>query len=197
MGRQVKEVWKRVSIPDFGVYYEVSNLGRVKSLDRFVTARAGAKAVRRGKILVQSLAGGAKVGKYRKVTLCSPEGVRKDFSVHRLVLEAFVGPPRENEVGLHLDDNPENNCLDNLEWGTQATNHGRDRNRNNDFTSKYNGVAKVKSGNFVAYCATKYIGTFTTEVEAAKAHDSYAIENKLSVYLNFTKPPRRTNAKAN
>jgi hypothetical protein len=50
------------------------------------------------------------------------------FNVHRLVLEAFVGPRPDGLVCRHLDGNCENNRLDNLEWGTQAEN-ARDRIR--------------------------------------------------------------------
>lgn len=44
--------------------------------------------------------------------------------VHHLVLEAFVGPrpAGDNIVGLHADDNPANNALENLSWGTQSRN---------------------------------------------------------------------------
>ncbi|WP_282847186.1 HNH endonuclease [Microbacterium oxydans] len=46
---------------------------------------------------------------------------RKVFS-HRLVLEAFVGPPFEGALGLHYDDVPTNNHISNLRWGTPADN---------------------------------------------------------------------------
>lgn len=43
--------------------------------------------------------------------------------VHRLVLMAFVGlPPKRNSVGMHMDDNPENNNLSNLQWGDMSEN---------------------------------------------------------------------------
>lgn len=52
--------------------------------------------------------------------------------VHHLVLEAFVGPAPVGTVGLHWDDDPARNHLDNLRWGTRADNfadfvrnHGR------------------------------------------------------------------------
>lgn len=51
--------------------------------------------------------------------------------VHRLVLQAFVGPPTEGQVARHLDGNPTNNALGNLAWGSPSENnadmvaHGR------------------------------------------------------------------------
>lgn len=53
----------------------------------------------------------------------------KEFLVHRLVLLAFTGPPKENEECCHYDDNGLNNHLDNLRWGSKAENHD-DRIRN-------------------------------------------------------------------
>lgn len=47
-------------------------------------------------------------------------------SVHRIVLEAFVGPCPPGMVCRHLDGNPANNHLDNLRWGTDQEN-GQDR----------------------------------------------------------------------
>ncbi len=51
--------------------------------------------------------------------------------VHRIVLEAFVGPPSSGMEGCHYDGNPLNNRLDNLRWDTKKANcadairHGR------------------------------------------------------------------------
>ena len=49
------------------------------------------------------------------------------YSVHRLVLEAFVGPMPEAMETRHLDGNPANNCLDNLRYGTRAENEADKR----------------------------------------------------------------------
>ncbi len=43
--------------------------------------------------------------------------------VHRLILETFVGPCPEGHETLHLDDDPRNNRLGNLRWGTREENH--------------------------------------------------------------------------
>lgn len=48
---------------------------------------------------------------------------RKTFKVHRLVCEAFHGPPPPGRnICLHLDEDPDNNRPDNLRWGTQKEN---------------------------------------------------------------------------
>ena len=53
----------------------------------------------------------------------SQDGKSRLSRVHRLVLEAFMGPCPEGYETLHLDDDPRNNRLDNLRWGTRAENH--------------------------------------------------------------------------
>lgn len=46
----------------------------------------------------------------------------KSLKVHRLVCEAFNGPPGPGQVCMHLDENPFNNLPHNLAWGTQKEN---------------------------------------------------------------------------
>ena len=59
---------------------------------------------------------------YQRVHLCV-KGKAKYVLVHRLILEAFVGPCPVGHQTLHLDDNPKNNHLSNLKWGTPKENH--------------------------------------------------------------------------
>lgn len=83
--------------------YEVSDQGRVHSK-------------RTGKFLKPGMN-----RRHRHVALCSGDGGRS-YRVHRLVMEAFVGPlPRGMEI-RHLDDDPDNNSLDNLVYGTRSEN---------------------------------------------------------------------------
>lgn len=61
-------------------------------------------------------------GKYRYLFINKKNGV-KGKKVHQLIAEAFLGPkPFENAVVMHLDDNPMNNRVDNLKWGSQKEN---------------------------------------------------------------------------
>lgn len=50
------------------------------------------------------------------------DDVRTSWAVHVLVLTAFVGPRPEGLFGCHWDDNPANNHLENLRWGTRSEN---------------------------------------------------------------------------
>jgi len=107
------EVWKPVPGHNF---YEASNLGRVRSIDREVPHnRYDDKTMRlRGKILKQheSPRGHKLVGLADK----------KKILVHRIILETFVGPCPEGQECRHLDGNPSNNRVDNLVWGSRREN---------------------------------------------------------------------------
>lgn len=105
------EHWK--PIPGYEGSYEVSDLGRVRSLDR-ITDR-GRKW--QGKTMTpSSLRSG-----YQIVTLWR-EGKQKTPLVHRLVLFAFVGPAPDGTEALHANGNPADNELLNLSWGTHSEN---------------------------------------------------------------------------
>lgn len=105
------ESWKPVY--GFEGIYEVSNTGRVRSVDRVDPAGHS----RKGKELAQARTSGDK----RKVTLYKDRKAHQK-QVHWLVLEAFVGPRPEGAMGLHWDDDPANNHIDNLRWGTRSEN---------------------------------------------------------------------------
>lgn len=104
------EIW--LSIPGYEGSYEVSNLGRVRSLDR-VNSRGWSL---KGKILSPIDA-----GRYYQNTL-TKDGKGVKYLTHRLVLEAFVGPPGKDEQGCHNDGNSKNNHLSNLRWDTSSAN---------------------------------------------------------------------------
>ena len=59
---------------------------------------------------------------YNFVSLKTDDGEWKSFYVHRLVAEAFLDNSDNYSNVLHLDDNPKNNNVSNLKWGTQSEN---------------------------------------------------------------------------
>ena len=106
----VKKAWK--DIPGFGGCYQASNYGRIKSLEREGTC---------GGILRHVITSRG----YHRVVL-SMNGVRHNFSVHRLVGITFI-PNSENKPEInHKDGNKANNNKSNLEWTTKKENiaHG-------------------------------------------------------------------------
>lgn len=116
---------KWLPVVGFEGIYEVSDLGRVRSLRRKVWQPRGAGFWRtqESRILKPSVARG-----YLRVTL-RDSGVVSSQAVHRLVLTAFVGPCPSGMEACHFDDDPTNNQLSNLRWDTPSANH-RDRTRN-------------------------------------------------------------------
>lgn len=102
----MEEIFK--DIPGWEGEYQVSNLGRVYSVRR--------KKFLRGRSNNAGAAGG-----YLRVSLPG----KSDIYIHRLVAECFVEKPESynnNYVVNHKDENPQNNCADNLEWCTVAYN---------------------------------------------------------------------------
>ncbi len=94
--------------------HEVSNLGRVRSLGRIVVRRVGRPFFRPEKILSGNVTGGHG---YKTVNI----GGRNRY-VHRLVLEAFVGPCPNGNEGCHGNGNRTDNRLSNLRWDTPQAN---------------------------------------------------------------------------
>jgi hypothetical protein len=100
--------------------YAVSTRGRVKTVER--RAKIGGGRTRR--VCERFLKAGL-TGNYEIVNL-SLRGKQKMHLVHRLVLEAFVGPCPDGMECCHEDGNPTNNRLENLRWGTPKDNSNDD-----------------------------------------------------------------------
>ena len=109
------EEWK--SIPGYEGLYEVSNLGRVRSLDRYVKTCYEAYKLHKGKILSPAK---DKNG-YLKVHLCY-NGKHNIIRVHRLVAQAFLLNPDNLPEVNHKDEDKTNNSVDNLEWCDRSYN---------------------------------------------------------------------------
>lgn len=97
--------------------YEVSDTGRVRSLDRVVRGRDGGLRHIRGATLKPT----TKRRGHLAVSL-HDDGRKSNRLVHQLVLEAFAGPRPAKCVTLHADDNPQNNSISNLAWGSHSDN---------------------------------------------------------------------------
>jgi hypothetical protein len=77
---------------------------------------------------------------YARVTLYPG---MKSRQIHRLVLEAFVGPCPEGMECCHRDDDPFNNALSNLRWDTHRANIAQRDGRNRQARGERSGVAKL------------------------------------------------------
>lgn len=158
------EKWK--DIKGYEGRYQVSNLGRIKSLAR--TDRNGVK--RKEKIRIPRT---DKKG-YQRINLSDDCKVRW-HSVHRLVAEAFVERKNDlDQIVNHLDNNPHNNRADNLEWTTYKGNmqwaslQGRMKGNEVGKANLRQAVEKRKTP-VIAIDANGNRFSFSSQVEAAKA----------------------------
>lgn len=148
------EIWK--DIKDYEGLYQVSNLGNVRSLDRFVydfNSNNKSKRFKKGKLLKVR-----QTGKKYLSAFLSKNNILKKFFVHRLVAEHFIDKnnfkcmPSENRENIklddlyinHIDENPLNNKANNLEWCTITynNNYGTRKEKFNNTISKRKLVIK-------------------------------------------------------
>ena len=125
------EIFKRIDS-----YYSVSNYGRVRSS-------------RSGKILKTH--SDSKHKGYAYVNLCY-NGVKKTKQVHRLVAMLFLPNPSNLPCVNHKDENPSNNCVDNLEWCTYGYNLSYGSKTTRELETKRR-TATVNSPKVVAQCS--------------------------------------------
>ena len=106
----MQEVWK--SIKGFEGIYEVSNFGRVRSIDRIDCSGRHLKA----KVISSK-------SKCNYITCVLMKcGNRYTYRIHRLVAEAFIPNPLNLPVVNHIDGNKKNNHASNLEWCSYSEN---------------------------------------------------------------------------
>jgi hypothetical protein len=151
--------------------YGISESGEIKNL-------------KTGKIRKPSLS----TSGYLQITLLSDKGNRKIFAIHKLVAITYLGhePCGHQRVVDHIDNDPLNNNVSNLQIITPRENSSKDRWRNNH-SSQYVGVtwfkpsqkwrARIKINN-----KKKHLGLFNSELEAAEAYQ--AALNNIDIYLN-------------
>jgi len=139
----MKERW--LPILGYEGIYEVSDLGRVRSLDRKVRRPNGQVHHLRGKIRIPSDNGHG----YPALTL-NRDGVKTCFKIHVLVARAFLGPRPPGKEVAHWDGDRANPKLKNLRYATPIENQAdRDRHGTRLFGEKH-GSAKLMASDVIA-----------------------------------------------
>lgn len=135
------QIWK--PIEGYEGYYEVSNFGQIKSIQRKVSRGNNYKPVAERILKLSNNKG------YQTVAL-SKDGKVKYCQVHRLVAKAFIPNPDGLLYVNHKDENPSNNRVDNLEWCTKSYNNSYNKVRIKAAISKRKPVLQYdKQGNFI------------------------------------------------
>jgi hypothetical protein len=159
------EIWK--DIKDYEGLYQVSSLGRVKSLERKTLGKYG--GIKKERILKSNKNNGG----YLRLDLCK-NGVQKNCKIHQLVAIAFLNhtPCGHKLVVNHKNFNKLDNRLENLEIITQRENSNL---KHKESTSKFVGVFWDKSrgkwhSKIQINGKSKFLGYFKCEIKASEAY---------------------------
>ncbi len=160
------EIWK--DIPNYEGLYQVSNLGRVKSLERKVKNTKKSFRIIKERIIKQNISNKG----YNNLKL-SKNNKPKTYFVHKLVAMAFLNhsPCGLKLVVDHIDNNSLNNKVENL----QLISHRKNISKEKKGKSKYTGVSWYKrdkkwKSNINIKGKNKYLGLFENEYDAHLAY---------------------------
>jgi hypothetical protein len=120
----MKEIWK--AVVGYENYYEISDLGNVRSLERIITYETKTKL---GKVIIRNDIKKAKnlgirlgnVGYY--ITDFQVNSIKQTVTIHRLLAEAFIPNPENKATVNHKDGIKTNIAISNLEWATFSENN--------------------------------------------------------------------------
>jgi hypothetical protein len=152
----MEEIWK--DIPVYEGIYQVSNLGRIKSL-KFGKEKILNGWIRRDGYIAVNLM-------YNK---------RKTYRLHQLIAITFLNhkPNGHKIVVDHIDNNKLNNRLDNLQLVSQRFNSSKDRKGSSKYTGvSWNKKRKKYESQIVINNKRKYLGLFENEYDAHLAYQN-------------------------
>jgi len=174
----IKEIFK--DIPGYEGYYQASNFGRIKSLERNIYSNDKLHYIQKEKILKPCIRG--KIKFYHCVDLLK-NNKRKNIGIHQLVAMAFLNhiPNGFKIVVDHINNNPLDNRLENLQLITQRENNSKDKK---GYSSKYTGVSWDSTRNKWRVSINikgmpKHLGRFDCEIQASEAY-----QNALNELIN-------------
>lgn len=160
------EIWK--DIENYEGLYQVSDLGRVKSLERIVICSDGRSNPVKERILKFDIS-----HRYYRVRLCDKNTKQRKWFVHVLVAEAFKANPDNLPSVDHIrEGNRRDNRAVNLQWITHRDN-SKKYSESMDGHSKFIGVS-LREGKWSSTISLnkvrRHLGVFDTEEEAAEAY---------------------------
>ena len=153
---EIKEEWRPVK--DYEGLYEVSNLGRVRSLPE----RGTSGRFNEGKMKMPQ-----KRGKYLFVRLFK-DGKGKALSIHRTVAEAFIPNPNNYLCVDHIDTDTHNNAVWNLRWVSHSMNSRNPLTLKHMLENRDAKGGKRASQLTYVYKNDVLIGVFHSQNEAAR-----------------------------
>jgi hypothetical protein len=149
--------------------YQVSNFGNVRTLTRIINEHRRSYT-RRGKVLNKYY---NKDG-YYKVKLYNGDSSFANLSVHRLVANVFIDNPNNYAEVNHIDGDPSNNHIDNIEWCSKEQNvkhaYATGLKRRENYVGEANKCSKLKEKDIVAMREEYATGT-TSYNKLARKHN--------------------------
>lgn len=148
----MEEIWK--PIKGYEGLYEVSNLGRIKTLSRYIRNRKMPEKIKK---LDKSKNG------YLRIELSSNK-IKRKYLVHRLVAQAFIPNKKNLPCINHKDEDKSNNIVSNLEWCDYLYNNlyndkqkknwkkVKQLNQNNDIINIFESVTEASKRTNILQC---------------------------------------------
>lgn len=169
-----EEIWK--DIPDYEGLYQISNLGRVKSLKRFVNGKVNNCHPVKERILKTPIGSAG----YKKCDL-SKNGKINTVNVHRIMAILFIPNPFNLTQINHKDSDRANNNLSNLEWVSPSYNvqHGWNNGRISSQLGKFGSLSHCAKPVIQYTKENVFVAEFGSIIEAAKSVGGYIISISL------------------
>lgn len=165
----MEEIWK--DILGYKDGYQVSNLGHVRSKDRVIFDKIGRTRHLKGKLLTPKT--------NVRTQYCFVNLSGHDYTVHRLVAQAFLPNPNNCPEVNHKDENRQNNEAVNLEWCTRKYNHDYGNRTKREVQTKSKKVIQLnnKGGAVAVFTnaseASKVTGANRRQIQMVAKHYHY------------------------